>query len=334
MRALLTFALSLVGFSAAAATYNITVETFVAGRLEDKFSFNLSEEKFQEKGFDTKILAKRYRAAGWIHPDIIQRDAEEKEKIAQTEQASAPKKTPLEIAKEKLEELETEYSKADRRIERSRDKLAILDERIKMLKDAVEKGARNTGAFQSAYKSYLDRYEPKEEIDENYERLLRNRPKNTGDVEEVLLGSYCRMKLVKENEKSIRVDLDYAYSRVLSFFYSDGNNNDNSITKHPIFERFERLGLQNVKLIFSKPYCIQIGRPSPEEARTLQDALAATTIFSNMGGIPEGQRPAPIKPTYAASELDAQGSYAEIKQKYALDSGKTLRVVITAKKMR
>ncbi len=329
MRTLFTLALTLVGLPLFAASYNITVETLVAGRLEDTFSFVLSEENPQEKGFDTKMLAKRYRANGWIHPDVAQRDADEKEAKEKAALEAAPKKTPLDIAKEKLDGLEKKYSSLERRTERSKEQLSALEERVNMLREAVEKGTRNMGLFTTAYNEYLDRYEPKEDVDEKLAALLKKQPKNTGDVEEVYLGSYCRMKLVKEGNKTILVDMDYAYARVLAAFYSDGNNNGNSITKHPIFERFDKIGLKNVKLSLSKPFCIQIGRPSPDEARTLQDALAQTSLFSDSG---EAQEVKPEKPTYQAAELDTQGSYKKIKEKYASDVAKTVRVVITVKK--
>ena len=45
-----------------AQKYSITVETHIAGRPEDKFTFVLSEGESQYKGFDGKVLAKRYMA--------------------------------------------------------------------------------------------------------------------------------------------------------------------------------------------------------------------------------------------------------------------------------
>lgn len=337
VRALTASAILTLGFSAYADSYDISVQTFVGGKLEDTFSFVLSEGKFQEKGFDTKLLAKRYRAAGWIHPEVAARGTDKggKEGGAEEEVAGEPKKPLFEQAKEKLSALETEYSKLEMSLDRSKEKLAYLGERVKALGAAVEKGSRNRGVFPAAYKDYMDKYEPLAEQEENYEKLMKKMPRNTGDVEEVFLGSYCRMALVKEGKKSIAVDLDYAYSRVMSYFYSDGNNNDNSITKHPVFERFEKLGMKKVKLPFGTPYCIQLGRPTPTEARSLQDALESTSIFSgtNAGGGAGAPRVS-VKPEYEASALDAQGPFDEIRKKYSLDSGKTLRVVITAKKAR
>ena len=88
------------------------------------------------------------------------------------------------------------------------------------------------------------------------------------------MGSFCKIKLIKSADKKIKVSLDYAYSRIMSYFYSDGNNNGNTITKHPITERFEKLDVKDLVLTVGKPYCYQFTRLSPEKARSLSEAMA------------------------------------------------------------
>ena len=122
--------------------------------------------------------------------------------------------------------------------------------------------------------------------------------------------------------------MNYAYSRINGSFYSDGNNNSNSITKHPIVERFEKLGVKDLKISIGKPYCFQFGRLSPEKARSLSEALSKSGIF---GGGEGGETVQESAQPQESSELDAQGSYAEIKRNFASDGGRVVRVVITVK---
>ena len=55
------------GFLANAQTYNVSVETQVGGKIEDRFNFTMQVGQPQYKGFDSKILAKRYRTNGYGH---------------------------------------------------------------------------------------------------------------------------------------------------------------------------------------------------------------------------------------------------------------------------
>ena len=312
------------GFFANAQTYNVSVETQVGGRIEDRFNFTMQVGQPQYKGFDSKILAKRYRTNGFAHKflkvdpaDLM--ESEKKNGVAEEE--------PIEIAQEKLAALRKELSMGERRTEQIKMRAETLREQIAALDEVVSKGERNPAAFASAYAAYMKKYEPNAEEDANYERLMKLRPKGTSDVEEVELGSYCRMTIEKGNEKAVSMRLNYAYSRILSSFYSEGNNNDNTITKFPIFERYEKLGVKDLVLNVGKTYCFQFGRMSPDEAKTFQEALAATSLFSGSGdaSLPEKEPEAPKSP------LDAQGSYSEIKRKFSSDTGRTVRVLITVK---
>jgi len=314
--------------AAQAASYDMLVETFVGGKLEDKFSFRLEDGVVQEKGFDTRIYAKRYRAEGW-RPAAIERKEAEAAEAAEAEKSAAKK--PLELAREKLSALENQISSNERHTEILASKSKELSEKRDALAAVIEKASRSSSAFEAAYAKYLEQYEPKDEEDIKYQKLMKRVPKNTGDVDIVDLGSFCRVKVVKSTEKSIRVNLDFAYVRILSAFYSDGNNNGNSITKFPVFERFEKFGAENVKFSFGVPYCMQFGRPSPEEARSLQDVISSSSIFA---GTSAGKAQLQLQlPTYQASSLDAQGTYSEIKDNFPQDAGRTIRVVVTVKKV-
>ena len=61
---------------ATAQTYRVSVETYVGNKLEDKFSFTLEQGEKQTKGFDGKLLAKRYRAKGYQHSQILKKALE------------------------------------------------------------------------------------------------------------------------------------------------------------------------------------------------------------------------------------------------------------------
>ena len=53
-----------------AQKYSVTVETHIAGKPEDKFTFVIAEGGSQHKGFDGKVLAKRYMSKGYPAPSV------------------------------------------------------------------------------------------------------------------------------------------------------------------------------------------------------------------------------------------------------------------------
>lgn len=65
MKLFYTLAAMTLSTCAFAQSYLLTVETFVGNKLEDKMSFSLQVGEPQTKGFDGKLLAKRYRAKGF-----------------------------------------------------------------------------------------------------------------------------------------------------------------------------------------------------------------------------------------------------------------------------
>jgi len=337
MRKTILFILALASATAASAvSYDVTVETLVGGKIEDRFSFTMEQGARQVKGYDAKLLAKRYRAKGFAHkfqtmPTVGLES--ERQSAAASEQAKEEKK-PLELAQEKLSLMRRELSAAERKIDQIKMGNETLRDKVAALEDVVSKAERNPASFAAGYAAYQKKFEPVVEVDENYERLMKKRPKSTGDVEEVELGSYCNLIIQKGNEKAVSVDLSYAYSRQFSSFYSDGNNNDNTITKFPIFEKFEKMGVKNLVINVGKTYCFQFGRPTPDEAKTLQEALSSTSVFGGSGDISAPKDSETAVAEEPKSPLDAAGYYTEIKRKFPSDAGKTVRMLITVKLVR
>lgn len=307
-----------------AQSYLVTVETIVGNRSEDKFSFSLEKDVKQTKGFDGKLLAKRYRAKGFPHNGLAAKATLKKEEEKLAELAALK---PAEVVKKYLNQAQSELESAQKRESATIGRREALEEKVKALENLDELASRGGAAFETEYNAFLKKYELTPE-DIKYKKLLQKRPRYTGDIEEIDYGSYCSMKIVKATEKKVYVDMNYAYSRINGSFYSDGNNNSNSITKHPIVERFEKLGVKDLKISIGKPYCFQFGRLSPEKARSLSEALSKSGIFGGGEGEETAQDSAKPQET---SELDAQGSYAEIKRNFASDGGRVVRVVITVK---
>lgn len=311
------FALS-ASCCALAQSYMVTVETIVGNRSEDKFCFSLEKGVKQTKGFDGKLLAKRYRAKGFPHRGLAAKAAQKAEEKKLEEFAEL---RPAEIVKKYLEQARKELESA------AVGRRESLEDKVKTLENLDELASRGAATFDAEYNEFRKRYGLTDE-DLNYKKLLQKRPRYTGDIEEIDYGSYCSMEIVKATEKKVYIDMNYTYSRINGSFYSDGNNNSNSITKHPIVERFEKLGVKDLKISIGKPYCFQFGRLSPEKARSLSEALSKSGIF---GGGEGGETVQESAQPQESSELDAQGSYAEIKRNFASDGGRVVRVVITVK---
>lgn len=302
--------------------YRISVETYVANKLEDKFSFTLKEGETQEKGFDGKILAKRYRANGYPHKGLLEKAALEKEEKATKKMLSMK---PEERIKRMVDKTRKSLEAAETRLSIVSGQKESLEQKLKELEDLEALASRGSPSFMSEFNYYLKRKGLTAE-DAKIEKLYRKRPVDTGDVDEIDMGSFCRIKLIKAADKKVKVSMDYAYSRIMSYFYSDGNNNSNTITKHPITERFEKLGVDNLILTVGKSYCYQFTRLSPEKARSLSEAMAQSGIFAGDSS-QNGNASAPE--IAEAKSLDTEGDYTEIKRKHSSDSGKVVRVVIS-----
>lgn len=316
-----------------AQKYSITVETHIAGRPEDKFTFVLSEGESQYKGFDGKVLVKRYMAKGYPAPSVDMAEYSNSSEKTAKKTAEAKKIAPIDEARGKLIGLKGEVTRLENQITGAQGRIGKLSTQIEDLESAIEKGEKTVSLFAGEYKNYLDKYEPnaeQAEKDKRIEAMFRNRPKLRGDVEEFDLGSFCAMKLLQVKGKKLLVNMDYIYSNPVSYFYADGNNNDNTIMKQRQFERFERK-IRDLVLTVNRPYCIQFERPDLTSDKTLSDAMAQTTLFSK-SGTASGSA-AQASEFAAPSKYDAQGPYSDIRKQFPTGLAKTARIIITVKKI-
>jgi len=306
-----------------AQTYSLTVETQVGTRNEDKFSFSLSPKVAQTKGFESKLLAKRYRAQGFLSKELErQKMLEEEEK----KDSDLLKMKPIDVVRDMLEKTRKESDFADHRLETAQSKKEALAEKVKELEDLLEKAARNQATFERAFAEFQKKYGINAE-EMKYKQMMRKRPRDTGDVDEVEIGSFCTAAITKVSEKVAHLDVDYAYNRIASGFYADGNNNDNTVTKITVIERFSKLGVKDLKLPLGKTYCFQFARKTGEKGGSLSEAASQAGIFG--GGDGSGGAAASVEEP--KSELDAEGFLPEIKRKFPDDAGKVVRVLITVK---
>ena len=306
------------------SAYKVKVETFVGGKLEDKFTFVIKEGKPQEKGYDGKYLAKRYLAKGFGNTALDFADEAKKAKLYREKQAE---KTFLQRTEDMLMALRGEVAYNEKTVASSTERNSKLKERIELLEEIEKLG--NTQTAKKKYEEYMETYGPsKQDIIDSKKREFLQKIKYR-DYEEYDLGSFCRMEILKVlNPRVVRFNISYGYSRVLSMAYHDGLNTDNSITKYPILEIFERLNAK-AKITLGKPYCIQFARPkSTDEAKTIQDAIAQTRLFSG-AEIAESDEEAEDAPEKKKSPLDVKGSYDKIKEAFATEAGQTVRAVFT-----
>lgn len=307
---------------AAAQTYRVSVETYVGNKLEDKFSFTLEQGEKQMKGFDGKLLAKRYRAKGYQHSQILKKALEFDEDKRQESQSALK---PAERVRSLLEAARKDFDMAEKRLTSCQTSKEVAEGKLRELEELDALASRGSTSFKNAYEQYVKKNELTEE-DIKFKKLVRRLPEDTGDVEKIDFGSFCRMKITKAADKKVTLAMDYCYSRIMTFFYADGNNNGNTVTKQPVVERFEKLGIKNLTLTVGAPYCIQFTRPSPDEAASsLAEAMAKTSVFG-------GKSPEEVAPLKAEKKpLDDQGLLSDIKRKYASQVGKVARAVITVK---
>lgn len=318
-----------------AQKYSVTVETHIAGKPDDKFTFVLAEGESQHKGFDGKVLAKRYMAKGYPAPSVnMDEYADEVSENEKPAAAKVEKISPIDEARGKLLGLKNEILRLENSLAGAQGRIGKLTEQADALESAIEKGEKTPSLFAGEYKSYLDKYEPDAaqiEKDKKIEAMIRNRPKHRGDVEEFDLGSFCAVKLLKANGKKVMVNMDYIYSNPVSYFYADGNSNGNTIMKQRQFERFERK-MRDLVLDVNRPYCIQFERPKINSGKTLSDAMEQTALFSK-SGVSRGGATEASDGGAAPSKYDAEGSYAEIRKQFPTGLARTARIIITVKKV-
>ncbi len=328
------FALGAVAAFAGTNAYNVLVETYVGGKLEDKFEFVVREdaETPQVKGYDGKYLAKRYLAKGFPHEHPVLSKKPKKD-----EAERAPEKTVSERVELLLFELRKAEIGDENAIQRANASVALIAEKREQL-EAIA-ALDNSKKAEKMLGEYLEKYAPSKQDLADAAKIARFNKIKYRDYEEYNVGSYCRMQVKKVlDARTVQFVISYAYSRLLTTAYHDGMNTDNAITKYPVFEIFERLSAP-AKITLGKPYCIQFGRPeSAEEAKTIQDAIAKTRLFSgaDVAGSSEAAAELPSdnddNDAYKyepRTPLDKKGSFERLSQKYALETPKTVRAVFT-----
>ncbi len=328
MRKIFACCILSASFAAFAQTaYNVKVETYLAGKLDDKFEFVVKEGSPQEKGYDGRYLAKRYLAKGFPNTSLTLKEEAQAEKEA----AEAEEKKSFEDrlsgllmgARAALSSAEVAVGKANDRIDNEREKVKMLEEIEALL-------ARSEPQAKAKFKEFEQKYSLTAQDRSDAKKLARLRKLKYQDFEEFDVGSYCKMSVVKVlNKRQVRFNISYAYSKLMSMQYHDGKNSDNSITKYPIFEIYERLNTP-AKITLGKPYCIQFTRPkSILEAKTVQEAMSKSSLFSGAAAVATDSSAEAQEIEKPRGELDAKGSYEKIKAKYQIRTGETLRAVFT-----
>lgn len=318
-----------------AKSYNVKVETYVGGRLEDKFQFVIKSGHYQEKGYDGKYLAKRFLAKGFINASVEREDERAAAKeLAEKERA----KTLAQKLDERINALRIASLGAEKRAEAATVQMRQDAEKIQLLEEILKLEKSGSAKAKAKYEEYKEQYgESKQDIIDA-KKLARLRKIKYQDFEEYDLGSYCRMEILQEiDSRTVRFNISYGYSRLMSMEYHDGLNTNNSITKYPVFEIFERLNAK-AKIVLGKPYCIQFGRPSSrEEAKTIQDSIAQTRLFSGKDIEASSSAQTPRQggnsdepaETVSQNPLDQKGSLEKISSKYEMETARTVRAVFT-----
>ena len=316
-----------------AQRYNISFETYVGGKLEDKFFFEMSNGETQKKGFEAKMLSKRYRMTGFEHPTLRMKAKEEElDKLLEVGgRVKLDNKQSFEQANEKLSALERTLRINERKIESMQAALSPLKDHIKELEDLVALYNRNRATFAEKYALYLDKYDPPLTEADIKTRKAALYSRLRSDCDEFNVGSYCDLTILKATSSAILVDLNYAYSRPFSWFYSNENSNTNNISKFPIFETFEKLDVKNLTLFIGKPYCIQFSRPALDG---MSKSMSKATEGTMLEGLASGSDMVNLNiPSNADSSLNVEGPYSDILAKFKFDGGKTVRVVIKVTKI-
>lgn len=330
MKTIFSIVLFVASVSLFAQKYTVTIETHIAGKPEDKFSFVIRENESQYKGFDGRLHAKRYMGKGFSANSKVEFP---KKEDSTTEKAEPKKKIkPIDEARAKHAIMLDNVMRLDGAIESAKSQKERVSIQCDELGAVLESAERGSNIFEREYKKYLDKYEKRDAEKERIDALFRNRPKNTGDVEIFDMGSCCGFKLKKVEGKKAIVDFNYIFSNLVGYMYSEGNNNDNSIMKHPRFERIMKK-VRNLEVNLNRTYCIQFERPNLDSEGDLKDALANTQFFSdgdNAGSSAKASTVAEKEGT--PSEFDIQGSYAEVRRKFPNGLNKTVRILITVRK--
>ena len=332
LRTLIFCIFCLWSLALSAAKYRVSVDTYVGGIPEDRFFFELSEGELQKKGFEAKMLSKRYRAKGFDHSGMrLKLQEKELDKLLESGgRVKLNNKESYEDAKLRLAGLERALRTNERRIIAMQEALVPAKETIKELEDLMKLYDRNRSTFAEKYERYLDKHDPALTEADIKARKAALYTRRRADCDEFSVGSYCDFKILKSTSTAVLVDLNYSYSRLFSWFYSGENSNGNMIGKFPIFETFEKMDVKNLTLFLNKPYCFQFSRPALDGAKSFSKAADGTIL----SGMASGAAVADLNiPSNNDSALNVQGPLSEIQSKFKFDGGKTVRAVITVKKI-
>ncbi len=328
---LLAFGLSCI-FAGAQEYYTVSVKTYVGTALEDQFSFNIQPGKTEKKGFECRLYAKGYQAQGFEHPLLAEMEKKraEEELAASIAKENANKKDYeliAEEAKKKSDELKNLINTLSRRSENTISRIEFLEKKDAALDKALEAIEKNPRSAKAVMEKFAQIYE-KDFIDKDPVPVADYR---RADTEEYDFGSYCEFTLHDVKAGSAIFEMAYAYSRILSWAYADGNNTGGGITKFPIFENYLKIfdSTQTVKL--GEEYCIQFGRQDKKTATSLHEALQGTTLFSSNDASSRAQDAinSAMKIFKSnSSPLDAQGKFSEIRSRFGAQTSQTVRAVI------
>lgn len=316
-----------------AKSYSVKVETYVGGRLEDKFQFVIKDGKVQEKGYDGKYLAKRFLAKGFINASV---EREDERKLAREHAEKEKSKTLAQKVEDRIGALRDDSLNAEKRAETANMLVQKNAERIALLEEILKLEKSGSSRAKTMFEDYKQKHGESFQDKADAKKLARLRKIKYQDFEEYDLGSYCRMEVLQEiNARTVRFKISYGYSRLMAMAYHDGFNTDNQITKYPVFEIFERLNA-TAKINLGKPYCIQFGRPSSsEEAKTIQDAIAQTRLFAGKDAdadSPASQSKVNLdddSENASKNPLDQKGQLEKISSKFDSELSRTVRAVFT-----
>ncbi len=329
--AIFTLAFSSI-FALGQEYYTVSVKTYVGTALEDQFSFNIQAGKTEKKGFECRLYAKGYQAQGFEHPILAEMEKKraEEELAASIAKENANKKDYeiiAEEAKKKSDDLKNQINMLSRRSENALSSLEFLEKKDAALDKALEAMEKNPRAAKAIMEKYAQLYE-KDFVDKDPVQVADYR---RADTEVYNFGSYCEFTLHDVKAGSAIFEMSYAYSRLLSWAYAEGNNTGGGVTKFPIFEDYLKIfdSTQTIKL--GEDYCIQFGRQDKKTATSLREALQGTSLFSSNDAASRAQDAInnAIKIFQQnSSPLDAQGKFSEIRSRYSAQTSKTIRAVI------
>jgi len=114
------------------------------------------------------------------------------------------------VLEAKLAEYDRKIRELERRAESSVSQKETISQKRDTLSGLIEKFGKNPRMMEKSFGEFLETNETKKEVDENYQRLMRRQPK-TSDTEEIDIGSYFNIKILKAYPKGITANLNMSY---------------------------------------------------------------------------------------------------------------------------